>query len=204
MVRIMRTDTTLRKASLAVNYEINMMGNSLQAMLRSNVTIESLPEEHLVANALLHAFLLAVRNLCKFLYSHGHQANDIIAEDFFDNHVAWHNVRPRLPLEFEEGKLAKLISRRLLHLTYERAEGTKPTWGAFRIAWELRKAIRVFIERVPSDRLATELVEDATAFLRMTQRYVNEFGSADNVSNAPLSMLWEEEDFWLNPRQALS
>ena len=152
-------------------------------------------------NALLHAFLLAVRNLCKFLYSHACHANDIIAEDFFDDHDAWHNVRPKLPPEFEEGKLAELISKRLLHLTYERAEGTKPTWGAFRIAWELREAIKAFVERAPPDRLATEFIEDAAAFLRITQRYVDECGSADDVSNVPLSMLWGEEGFWLNPRQ---
>lgn len=202
VTRIVRIDATLRKASLAVDYDFNMMGNSLQAMLESNVTIESTPHEHLVANALLHSFLLAVRNLCKFLYSHAYQANDIIAEDFFDDNDTWRNLRPELPLEFEEGKLAKMISRRLLHLTYERAEGTKPTWGAFRIAWELGKAMEVLVERVPPDRLATELTEDAAAFLGIMKRYVDDFGSADDVSTAPLSILWEEEDFWLNPRQA--
>jgi len=70
MVRIARTDLRLREASKAVDYDLNMMGNTLQAMLQSNVEIYSPPEEQVVANAMLHSFLMARRNLCTFLYSH--------------------------------------------------------------------------------------------------------------------------------------
>ena len=200
MVRIARTDLSLREASKAVDYDLNMMGNTLQAMLQSNVGIDSLPEERLVANAMLHSFLLATRNLCKFLYSYKPYPNDIIAEDFFDNADDWKKLRPASVPEFEEGSLAGMISARLLHLTYERAEGTKPTWGGFRIAWELRKSLEVFVARVKPERLSEELVEDAATMLRVLQRYVDEHGSVDDVQSAPLSMLWAEEDFWLNRR----
>lgn len=201
MVRIARTDLSLREASKAVDYDLNMMGNTLQAMLRSNVGIGSPPEQHLIANAMLHSFLLATRNLCKFLYSYKPYPNDIIAEDFFDNADDWKKLRPASLPEFEEGSLAAMISGRLLHLTYERAEGTKPTWGGFRIAWELRKSLKVFVARVKPERLSEKLVEDVAKMLRVLKQYVDEYGSVDDVQSAPLSMLWAEKDFWLNPRR---
>ncbi len=109
MVRIARTDASLREAARAVDYDLNMMGNTLQTMLQSDVGLDSPPEEHLVANAMLHSFLLATRNLCKFLYSYKPYPNDIIAEDFFDKPDDWKTLRPASLPEFEEGSQAGMI-----------------------------------------------------------------------------------------------
>lgn len=123
--RICRTDELLQKASEAVDYDLKMM----HAMLQRQVGTDSPTEDQAVANAMLHSCLLAARNLCKFLYSHKPQDDDIVAEDFFDNPDNWKNLRPPSQAEFEKGSLAGIISRRLLHLTYERAKRVKQAKG---------------------------------------------------------------------------
>jgi hypothetical protein len=165
-------------------------------MLESNVDVRSAPREQAVSNALLHAFLMATRNLCHFLYSHNPRSTDIIAEDFFDDPEGWQRARPDPLPEFADGTFVTRISRRLAHLTWERASGTKPSWGGFRIAWELGKSLEVFVSSADPVRISRELMEDVTVLMRTLRRYIDEFGSVDNVENAPPSMLFDEETFW--------
>lgn len=199
-VRIARSDGDLRRASLAVNYESNMMGTTVFTMIERDVDLDSAPKEHTIANSLLHAFLIATRNLCHFLYSHKPRPTDIIAEEFFDHPSDWRRVRPKLPEEFEDGSFVDRISKRLAHLTWERASGTKPTWGAFRIAWELGKALEAFVGHANPVRLSDEIVEDVAALRRVTDGLIEQHGSTEDIQTVPPSMLFQEEDFWNNPQ----
>lgn len=201
MTRPDRTDATLQEASRAVDYDLSMMGCTLEQMLQRNTTIESPRIEQLVANALHHSFLLATRNLCTFLFSYRPRSNDIIAEDFFDAPDDWKKLRPASLPEFEKGSLAKMISQRLLHLTYTRAGNTKPVWGNLRIAWELLKSLKVFVANVSPDRLSEALVEDTATLLVVLQHYVDECESVDAAESAELFMLYAKKDFWRNPRR---
>jgi len=198
-VRIARSDGDLRRASLAVNYESNMMGTTLFLMIERYVDLDSSPREHAISNSLLHAFLIATRNLCHFLYCHKPRPTDIIAEDFFDHPSDWRRVRPKLPEEFEGGSFVDRISKRLAHLTWERASGTKPTWGAFRIAWELGKALEAFVGHANHVRLSDETVEDVAALRRVMDGLIEQYGSVEEIETVPPSKLFHEEDFWSNP-----
>ncbi len=190
MARIRRTDELLHKASEAVDYDVKMM----QAMLQRQVGTDT-PQDQPVANAMLHSCLLAARNLCEFLYSPKQpRPDDIVAEDFFDNPDDWKKLRPPSQAEFEEGSLAGIISRRLLHLTYERAKqakGTKLGWGGVVIAWKLGKPLEVFVAEVQPERLSEELVEDVATMRHFLRRYLVDCGLLDAVESAPL---WAEKD----------
>lgn len=200
MARTSRTDESLREASREVDYELNMMVTTLTWMLQRNVGVDTPDEERRVHNAMIHSFLLATRNLCDFFFRPPNpRDDDILAEDFFDN-KQWKRLRPKSVPEFETRSLVGWISKRLLHLTYERAEGTKRDWNPFRVAWELRKLLNVFVAKVKSARLSEELVEDAARLDVILQPYADECESVDDVESAPFSMLWEEKDFWTNPR----
>ena len=120
---------------------------------------------------------------------------DLIAEDFFDTETAWSQVRPEPLTEIADGSFAKQISRRLAHLTWDRASRTKPSWGAFRIAWELGSSLKVFVAAVHPFRLGHEIVEDVTALMLVLRGYVEQFGSVDDVESVPLSKLLDEEGF---------
>jgi len=198
-MRIAQTDATLRKAAEAVQYEASMLGATLQLSLESGTWIDSTPREHSIANSLLHSFLIASRNLCHFLYSHNPQPTDIVAEDFFDDPDEWRNLRPDPIPDLADGSFVQLISRRLLHLTYDRAAGTKPTWTSFRIAWELAKALDIFVARVPKHRIPDDIIEDVYALVQTLTKTIAEWGSVDDVESVPLTTLWNEDGFWTQP-----
>ena len=178
-----------------------MIGLTLNAELQSNTSIYDSPMEHLVANALHHSFLLATRNLCGFFFSRRPRTDDIVAEDFFDTPDGWKKRRPACLPEFENGSLADMIGKRLLHLTYTRAGNTKPVWGNLRIAWELLKSLKVFVANVSPDRLSEALVEDTATLLVVLRHYVDECESVDAAESAELFMLYAKKDFWRNPRR---
>jgi len=153
------------------------------------------------SNALLHGFLLAARNLCQFLYSHRPRSDDIIADDFFDDPNDWQRLRTSSLPEFANGSFVRDISRRLAHLTYDRAEGTKLTWTLFRIAWELSASFEVFVASVKPSRLCGGIKEDIRLLRCRLQFYVDEFGSIDDVASVSLTNLWHEDGFWTDPRR---
>lgn len=201
-IRNRRDDAELGRASIAVDYEANMMGTTLHLLIEGDVNIDSEPAEQCIANSLLHAFLIATRNLTHFLYSHEPRSTDVIAEDFFEDPSDWHRKRPILPEEFTNGSFVDRISKRLMHLTWERASGTKPTWGAFRIAWELGKALEAFVTTVNPNRVAKELIEDVSLLRASTDGLQQVHGSIEEVERIPSSMLFHEDDFWVDPQRA--
>lgn len=180
-------------ASVSVDYEVGRMGNMLDLLLESKVTIASTARDRAISNALLDSFLQAARNLCHFLYSQKPRPSDIIAEDFFDDEQDWCRSRPAVA-EFHDRSLVNLISKRLFHLTWDRISGTKPSWGPFRIAWELCKALDVFIAKVPSSRVDPILSQDVAALILSMRQIIEKYGGIDLVESAPLSQIWNEDE----------
>jgi hypothetical protein len=187
------SDSDLVRASICIDHEISKIGIVLTLLLESKVTIASPVRDQAIVNALLDSFLQATRNLCHFLYSYKPRSTDVTAEDFFDNKQEWLDERPDIP-QFQDGSLASLISKRLAHLTWERVSGTTPSWGAFRIAWELCKAMEVFVEKAPSSRINPNLIEDVVSIKQSMNQIVAQYGGVDYVGSAPLNMIWNDED----------
>ena len=188
-----RSARELMRASVSVGYEVGRMGNMLDLLLESKVTIASAARDQAILNALLDSFLQATRNLYHFLYSQKPWPSDIIAEDFFDDERDWCRSRPAVA-EFHNGSLVNLISKRLVHLTWDRTSGTKPSWGSFRIAWELCKALEVFIATVPSSRVDPSLSQDVAALILSMRQIIEQYGGIDLVESAPISHIWNEDE----------
>jgi hypothetical protein len=169
------------------------MGNMLDLLLESKVTIASAARDQAILNALFDSFLQATRNLYHFLYSQKPWPSDIIAEDFFDDERDWCRSRPAVA-EFNDGSLVNLISKRLFHLTWSRTSGTKPSWGPYRIAWELCKALEVFIATAPSFRVDPSLSQDVAALMLSMRQIIEQYGGIDLVESAPLSQIWNEDE----------
>lgn len=181
-----RTDRELLRASLAVQYEVATMGSHLKMLLESNTWFDNPPEERAVSNALSSNLLLAARSLLAFLYSHNVRPDDIIAEDFFDDAAIWHDARPDLPDGAREGRLSNDISKRLAHLTWARASGTKPMWGLFSIVWIVMVALEAFLATVPGTRVQVQLREDVVGLALWLRQIRNQYGG-DEAEMAPLS-----------------
>ena len=109
---------------------------------------------------------------------------------FFDDDQDWHKVRPTAATDLVDGFLIDLISKRLAHLTWDRASGTKPSWGAFRIAWELVCALEVFASKVSHSRLGPNFAPGLKGLKAVLQAVVDKYGSVDLVKSAPLSQVF--------------
>jgi hypothetical protein len=188
-----RSESDFVRASICIDHEVSKIGIVLTLLLESQVTTASPVRDQAIVNALLDSFLQATRNLCHFLYSHNPRSTDITAEDFFDNKQEWFDKRPDIP-QLQDGSLVSLISKRLTHLTWDRVSGTTPSWGAFRIAWELCKAMEVFVEEAPSSRIHPGLSEDMASIKQSMNEIIEQYGGADSVASAPLNMIWNDED----------
>jgi len=77
-----------------------------------------------VRMALLEALVVHARVLINFLYPQSIRADDIIAEDFFDDPRQWEKIRPRLPDRLEG--IRKRADKEVAHLTARRIAGTPP------------------------------------------------------------------------------
>ncbi len=155
-----RSEADLRRASMVVQYEVGTLDTMLSLLLDSNVSLRSPPEAQAVSNAILHTFLLAARNLIHFLYSHKPRPGDIVAEDFFDDPKVCCAARAKGAQDYRNGTLVGFISKHLAHLTWERASKTKPTWGAFPIAWGIAEALVEFVSAVEKTRVDVRLIDD--------------------------------------------
>jgi hypothetical protein len=186
----MRSDEELRRASVCVDDDLRKMGHTLQLLLESKVTIASPVRDQVLSNALLDSFLQATRNLCHFLYSSKPRPSDIVAENFFDDGGIWARLRPDVP-ELRSGSLASLISKRIAHLTWDRASETAPSWGAFRIAWELGRTMEVFTKEVLPSRIDQSISQDNTMMMFLMRKTIAEYGEVDLVKLSPLSQIWK-------------
>ena len=165
----------------------------LNLLLESRVTYGSDPREHAIQNALLDSFLLATRNLCHFLYSHNPHPSDIVAENYFDNPQDWKSQRPAVS-QLQDGSLVSLFSKRVAHLTWDRTSGTAPSWGAFRIAWELCMLMEIFLKTAPSSRVHPSLSQDVSLQKQWMNQIAEQCGGADRVEAAPVNQILNVTD----------
>jgi hypothetical protein len=176
MARERRSTDDLRRASLAVQYELIALF-SFHDLLHSTAASPDSPRSvKLASNAYLHAMLLAARSLLGFLYAHKPRANDIIAEDFFDEATHWTDRRAIPAPEMSNGELMGQISKRLAHLTWDRTETERPLWGAFAIVWNVLLGLQSFVDLVCNDRIHPALAEDLAVSLAAMRRVHDEWG----------------------------
>jgi hypothetical protein len=110
-----------------------------------------------VNNALLESFVIHVRALMDFLYApENAQADDVLAEDFFQSPELWTNLRPTLSELLSEAK--RRAGKEIAHLTYARLHVTPETkpWHFVQIANELSAVINVFLQNVSRDKLGSQ------------------------------------------------
>ena len=175
-LRARRTVEELQRASLAVQYELCGLAQFHHMIQELNASGESDARAKALSNALLHAFLLAARNLLAFLYAHNPRPTDIISEDFFDDPNIWRAKRPVAEPELANGELVEQISKRLAHLTWDRAQTTKPLWGPFKIVWNISTVIREFLELVEPAKIHPQLREDFEIVLVNLKTEVDRWG----------------------------
>jgi hypothetical protein len=157
-LRTMRSMGELKGVSNHLRYEVNMLLSSATG-LASGV----FGEKNTVANALLEAFVLHLRTIMDFLYPRGRRVkdDDVLASDFFDSAVQWCKIRDKqvgkeLRRSLENAR--DRADKEMAHLTYSRLKVTSAEkgWPYIKIANEVRKAIRVFIDNVPKEKLSTD------------------------------------------------
>jgi len=188
-----RSEDELQRASLAVQYEVATLGTTHEMLQESGTNLASGPRERVISNALLHTFLLAARNLLGFLYSHRPRPTDIVAEDFFDDLTTWPEQRDVPEPEMANGELVRLISKRLAHLTWDRADGAQAYWGAFTIAWNISLAMQSFLRLVDGAKISPELSQEVEVVRMMLQTHLDRMGGMPDKI-APASELIELDD----------
>jgi hypothetical protein len=183
----------LRHASLAVQYEMVTLGTTHQMLQELAAHWGSPSRDQALSNALLHSFLLAARSLLAFLYSHDPRPSDVIAEDFFDDPAVWASRRLIPEPEMANGELLDLISKRLVHLTWDRVDSTKPLWGAFRIVWNIGLVMQSFLQLVAKKKVHPQLGEDVTLIVDTLKAHLAHWGGPGAIM-APVKELVEFDD----------
>jgi hypothetical protein len=104
-------------------------------------------------NALLESFTVHARILLDFLYADRLQKDDVIANDFFPDPVAWNTSRP--PKSDTLQNIHRRVAKEVAHLTYARQEVTPETkpWPFLEIANEISTAFSEFLSLVPAELL---------------------------------------------------
>jgi hypothetical protein len=150
MPRKLHTVEELREASNHLHYEIWML-TSLANGIASGISGQG-P----IANALLESFVIHVRAVMDFLYADKPQADDVIAEDFFDTPEQWTKKRPTLSELLSHAK--HRAGKEVAHLTYARLDVTPETkpWPFVQIANEISLVINTFLENVPKNKLGSQ------------------------------------------------
>jgi hypothetical protein len=106
---------------------------------------------------LLESFVVHVRAVMDFLYaSENAQADDVIAEDFFQTPESWTHLRPNLSELLSQAK--RRAGKEIEHLTYARLDVTPETkpWHFVQIASEIYAVINVFLQKVSKDKLGPQ------------------------------------------------
>jgi hypothetical protein len=136
------------EAAKAIGYEIKMLKGTY-CLIATRDSNPSGPEDKVIYNALIHSFLVAVRNLDTFFYARGKSFNgnpDMKPSDFLVKELD--SLPPR------NKEICGRISRRLMHLTWEDAEDPDLEWKPQDYATSLYGALRVFCDATFKDKAA--------------------------------------------------
>lgn len=127
------------------------MFNSLAQAMASGVFGQGV-----LNNAALESFTLHARTLLDFLYADKPQADDVIAEDYFDVPAQWLTIRPTKTETL--GAIHKRVGKEVAHLTYVRLGVTAEAkqWPFGQIAHDINIALNAFLSNVSKDRLSAD------------------------------------------------
>lgn len=198
-----RSVEELQRGSVAIQYELGTLAVTHELLHEQRADWNSSPRAQGLSNALLHAFLLAARSLLGFLYSDQPRASDIIAEDYFDDPDQWRRDRLVPEPEMENGELVGLISKRLVHLTWDRIEANKPLWGAFHISWNIGKAMNSFLELVDDSKVHPVLLKDVSLFNSQLDAELVRLGDFREMMSPTKAMMeFDEFEYWQRSSRA--
>ena len=146
-LRDARADNDLRKISTDLYYEVWML-ESLARAIASGATGKG-P----LANAVLEAFTIHVRVVMDFLYMDNPRPDDVVAQDFLPPGTEWRRLCPPITNALELAR--KRAGKEVAHLSYARLDVTSDTkpWPFLEIAEDVSKALNVFLQRVPREKL---------------------------------------------------
>jgi len=149
MARTVRKVEELQESSNHLFYEVWML-TSL-----ANGIASGIPGQGPIANALLESFIIHIRAVIDFLYADRPQANDVIAEDFFNTPEQWTKIRPMLSSLLSQAK--RRAGKEVAHLTYARLDVTPATkpWPFVQIADEITSVVNIFLQNVPKEELGS-------------------------------------------------
>ncbi len=115
--------------------------------------------DKVVANALIEAFVVHLRNLIGFLYPDKVASLDVIAEDFFSDPHMWDLIRPQISRTLQEAR--DRAHREIAHLTTARISGKPPkkAWPISALIAELKVLMKLFADHASSQRLHASVKE---------------------------------------------
>jgi len=149
MARKVRTKEELVEASDHLHYEIWMF------LSLANGLASGLCGQGVLNNALLESFTVHARILLDFLYTERAQKDDVIAEDFFEAPLVWHQVRP--PKSEILQKVHRRVAKEVAHLTYARQDVTPETkpWPFVEMADKVNTVFSKFLSLVSLELLGS-------------------------------------------------
>ena len=156
--RVRRTDEELRGATTHLFYEIQMLRGTCQYL--------ALSKDQFTTNVCIESFTSHARALLHFLYPEGKiDADDVLAEDFFDDRAQWEKARGlKMPAALE--KIRSRVGKEIVHLTFSRLNVRAETkgWDVVAITGQLNAKLKTFAESASRiERKAREdLARDAT------------------------------------------
>ncbi len=177
-----RTADEFREASKKVGYELGMLTGTVKILDAVAGTVSATVEDETIRNALIHSFLLGVRNIHEFFW--GGKEDGIHARDFIQSEQ-WTAKQPRLRrgkywVPADEAKappqgqdLITLIHTRLAHLSWRRVSEGKIHWVTRQIAAEFLVPLQTFTTKATPDRLSPKFlaaVEELEDFVCMGSR----------------------------------
>lgn len=116
-----------------------------------------------IHNALVESFVIHMRGVLDFLCEpRSLKPDDVVARDYFDDPQEWAAIQP--PLSELLAHARKRAGKEVAHLTYERLKVTpeEKLWPFLEIEKEIMAVLRVFIAKVPRERLAEEWLRQQT------------------------------------------
>jgi len=147
MARKRRTEDELRAASEHLHYEVAMFDSTARILAAGIFGAGA------ASNAFLESFTVHVRALLQIFFPTAPQADDVLAEDFFDEPRLWTDIRGELPDVLGAVKLR--VGKEIAHLTYARLDVTPEAkvWNIVAIWSEMQGIIRKWADNVPTPRL---------------------------------------------------
>ena len=150
MNRKQRSNAELQEASKHLHYELDMLLGTARLLATSVYS-----DDTVLSNALVESFTVHARVLLDFLYDQSPLSDDVVASDYFTDPQDWISKRPAKSSILTQ--VDSRVGKEIAHLTYVRNEVTAEMkkWQFIEIANDVRRVIAVFVNAVPTSRVAS-------------------------------------------------